>query len=107
MTTVQTSSNKIETHIGALEFTHDFANGFPTDASVQKLYDERDFQRECQAYLWAMPAVSFTAWQRGINGLGARNGQIVAILSHEARRGILTSRQFERGNYRPTARRSP
>jgi hypothetical protein len=82
---------KIDTRIGTLEFTHDFANGFPTDATVQKLYDERDFQRACQAYLWALPAVSFTAWQRGVNGLGARNGQIVAILSYEARRGILTA----------------
>jgi hypothetical protein len=81
----------IDTRIGRLEFTHDFANGFPTDATVQKLYDERDFQRACQAYLWALPAVSFTAWQRGIDGLGARNGQIVAILSYEARRGILTA----------------
>jgi hypothetical protein len=78
MTTVQNGPQTIETRIGALEFTHDFANGFPTDATVQKLYDERDFQRACQAYLWALPAVSFTAWQRGINGLGARNGQIVA-----------------------------
>src|SRR6185436_962246 len=59
--------------------------------TVQRLYDERDFQRACQAFLWALPAVSFTAWQRGINGLGARNGQIVAILSLEARRGILTA----------------
>src|SRR6476659_7800563 len=91
MTTVQTESQTIDTRIGPLEFTHDFANGFPTDASVQQLYDERDFQRACQAYLWALPAVSFTAWQRGINGLGARNGQIVAILSYEARRGILTA----------------
>src|SRR6188472_3124632 len=82
---------KIETRIGTLEFTHDFASGFPTDTTVQKLYDERDFQRACQAYLWALPAVSFAAWQRGINGLGARNGQIVAILSYEARRGILTA----------------
>src|SRR4030095_5663509 len=91
MTTVQTGSQKIDTRIGPLEFTHDFANGYPTDATVHKLYDERDFQRACQAYLWALPAVSFTAWQRGINGLGARNGQIVAILSYEARRGILTA----------------
>src|SRR6201991_5302884 len=82
---------QVETHIGRLEFTHDFANGYPTDATVQKLYDERDFQRACQAYLWSIPAVSFTAWQRGINGLGARNGQIVAILSLAARRGILTA----------------
>ena len=91
MTNVKSGPRTIETRIGALEFTHDFANGFPTDSSVQKLYDERDFQRACQAYLWALPAVSFTAWQRGINGLGARNGQIVAILSYEARRGILTA----------------
>ena len=83
---------RVETRIGTLEFTHDFANGYPTDRTVQKLYDERDFQRACQAYLWALPAVSFTAWQRGVTkALGARNGQIVAILSYEARRGILTA----------------
>jgi hypothetical protein len=83
---------RVETRIGTLEFTHDFANGYPTDATVEKLYDERDFQRACQAYLWSLPAVAFTAWQRGVTkGLGARNGQIVAILSYEARRGILTA----------------
>lgn len=81
-----------DTRIGRLEFTHDFANGYPTDATVERLYEERDFQRACQAYLWSLPAVSFTAWQRGINEtLGARNGQIVSILSLEARRGILTA----------------
>jgi hypothetical protein len=92
MTTVQTGSREIETRIGPLEFTHDFANGYPTDAAVEKLHDERDFQRACQAYLWSLPAVSFTAWQRGFTKeLGARNGQIVAILSYEARRGVLTA----------------
>jgi hypothetical protein len=86
------ASQKIETRIGTLEFTHDFANGYPTDATIDKLYDERDFQRACQAYLWSLPAVSFASWQRGITQqLGARNGQIVAILSYEARRGILTA----------------
>jgi hypothetical protein len=82
----------INTRLGPLGFTHDFANGYPTDETVTKLYDERDFQRACQAYLWSLPAVSFTAWQRGINEtLGAKNGQIVSILSLEARRGILTA----------------
>jgi hypothetical protein len=85
-------TQNIETRIGRLEFTHDFANGYPTDATIDKLYDERDFQRACQAYLWSLPAVSFASWQRGVTkGLGARNGQIVAILSIEARRGILTA----------------
>src|SRR6185436_20750964 len=90
MSTAQKKAQTFDTRIGALEFTHDFANGYPTDETVDKLYDERDFQRACQAYLWSLPAVSFTAWQRGINEtLGAKNGQIVAILSLEARRGIL------------------
>src|SRR3984885_15101963 len=83
---------QVETRIGTLEFTHDFANGYPTDRTVEKLYDERDFQRACQAYLWSLPAVSFAAWQRGITkGLGAGNGEIVSILSYEARRGIMTA----------------
>jgi hypothetical protein len=86
------ASQKVETRIGTLEFTHDFANGYPTDATIDKLYDERDFQRACQAYLWSLPAVSFASWQRGVTQqLGAKNGQIVAILSLEARRGILTA----------------
>lgn len=85
-------ADRVQTRIGTIEFTHDFANGYPTDETVEKLYDERDFQRACQAFLWALPAVSFAAWQRGVTkGLGARNGQIVAILSYEARRGILTA----------------
>ena len=91
----QTAGNAptgVETRIGTLEFTHDFANGYPTDATIDKLYDERDFQRACQAYLWSLPAVAFTTWQRGTTEqLGAKNGQVVAILSYEARRGILTA----------------
>src|SRR6476619_5813284 len=90
--TAKTESQKIDTRIGALEFTNDFANGYPTDATVDRLYDERDFQRACQGYLWSLPAVSFASWQRGVTQqLGARNGQMVAILSLEARRGILTA----------------
>jgi len=92
MTTVQSELQAVETRIGTLDFTHDFANGYPTDETVEKLYDERDFQRACQAYLWSLPAVAFTSWQRGTNKeLGAKNGQIVAILSYEARQGILTA----------------
>jgi hypothetical protein len=92
MATVKNAPQAVETRIGTLEFTHDFANGYPTDETVEKLYDERDFQRACQAYLWSLPAVSCAAWQRSITkGLGAKNGQIVAILSLEARRGILTA----------------
>ena len=62
----------VDTRIGELEFTHSFANGYPTRSTIEKLYDERDFQRACQAYLWSIPAVSFAQWQRdGIVRCGA------------------------------------
>jgi hypothetical protein len=82
----------IQTRIGTLEFTHGFADGYPTDATIEKLFEERDFQRACQAYLWALPAASFAAWQHAVtHGLRAANGQIVAFLTYEARRGFLTA----------------
>jgi hypothetical protein len=81
----------VESRIGLLEFTHEFADGYPTDATIQKLYDERDFQRACQAYLWALPAVSFAAWQRGVmQQLGGQSGQIGAFLTYQSKLGILT-----------------
>ena len=78
------------TRIGELQFTHDFANGYPTKETVEMLYDERDFQRACQAYLWSIPAVSFAQWQSGQASFGAGNGDIAAILSYDDRLGILT-----------------
>jgi hypothetical protein len=81
----------VKTRIGDLSFTHDFANGYPTDATVEKLYDEWDFQRACQAYLWAIPIVSMAQWQyEHMATLGAENGQIVFIESYDDRVGGLT-----------------
>ena len=40
-TTGPARSQTIETHIGKLEFTHDFANGYPTDATIDKLMPRR------------------------------------------------------------------
>jgi hypothetical protein len=42
-----------QTRIGRLAFV----SGYPSDETVEKLYDEMDFQRACQAYLWGIPAV--------------------------------------------------
>jgi hypothetical protein len=80
----------VNTRIGTLEFTHDFANGYPTKETIEKLYDERDFQRACQAYLWAIPAVSFAEWQVGHASFGAGNGDIAALLDYDDRLGVLT-----------------
>ena len=50
----------IDSRIGTLSFTHEFANGYPTKETVEKLYDERD---ACQLFLWALPIVAFAQAQ--------------------------------------------
>lgn len=51
----QAQGETIETRVGKLSFTHDFANGYPTKETVKLLFDEMDFQRACQAYIWGIP----------------------------------------------------
>ncbi|MGB5278348.1 MAG: DUF1254 domain-containing protein [Gammaproteobacteria bacterium] len=81
----------VDTRIGKLEFTHSFADGYPTDATVEKLFDEMDFQRAVQAYIWAIPFVSMAQWQYAhTEQLGAENGQAVFLESYKDRLGGLT-----------------
>jgi hypothetical protein len=88
---VQVQAETLKTRIGELEFTHDFANGYPTDTTVEKIFDEMDFQRACQAYIWAIPVVSMSQWQHEhMATLGTENGQIVFIESYDDRAGGLT-----------------
>src|SRR5688572_5376629 len=47
--------DSVKTRIGDLKFER----GFPTEETKQKVFDEIDYQRAVQAYLWAYPAVSF------------------------------------------------
>jgi hypothetical protein len=76
-----------DTRIGTL----DFELGLPTEASVEKLYDELDFQRACQAYIWALPLVGMATFQRAHYGtFGAGDCDIVVYESYRDRLGILT-----------------
>ena len=52
---------RVETRIGTLNFER----GFPTEETKQKVFDEIDYQRAVQAYMWAYPAVSFEALRIG------------------------------------------
>ena len=49
----------INSRIGPLAFE----GGYPIEESLARLYDELDFQRAVQTYLWAIPLVSFAQWQ--------------------------------------------
>ena len=85
------AAETVSTRIGPLEFTHSFQTGYPTDATIRKLYDELDFQRAVQAYIWAVPMISMAQWRWSHeNELGAKNGEIVVIESYKDRIGGLT-----------------
>jgi hypothetical protein len=81
----------VDTRIGKLEFTHDFENGYPTDKTIAKLYDEMDFQRATQAYIWAIPIVSAARWhQLDREDHGAKLGDIIIRSTFDERLGMLT-----------------
>ena len=44
----------------------EFTNGYPSDETSRKLYDEMDFQRATQAYIWGFPLVSSASIRRGL-----------------------------------------
>ena len=68
-----TTPDNVETRLGTLKFT----DGFPDDATVQKVYDNLDFQRGVQAFLTAMPAASLSAMRKGIRGFGPDNQTVI------------------------------
>jgi hypothetical protein len=63
----------IDTRSGKFEFDH----GVPTMETVTKLYDELDYQRACQLYLWALPVVGMEQGRDAVEGTtGARLGDV-------------------------------
>lgn len=77
----------VNTRIGPLTFE----SGYPSKATVQKLYDEMDFQRASQAYLWGIPAVGLNEWRRAhYKVFGAKSGEMLSYLDFAEKLGILT-----------------
>ena len=62
----------VETRLGTLKFF----DGFPDNATVEKLYDNLDFQRAVQAYLLGLAPVSQLANRKGIAELGPFNSTV-------------------------------
>jgi len=68
-----TIPDRVESRLGTLNFF----DGFPDDATVEKLYDNLDFQRGVQAVLTAMPAASEHGMRSGMRGFGPDNGTVL------------------------------
>ncbi len=82
------TNGTIESPLGKFELS----NGYPTEATVRKIYDDIDFQRACQAYLWALPLMAMEQWQREQRDkFGAGNLDYVDYLTFRDKLGLLTA----------------
>ena len=65
--------DRVETRLGTLRFF----DGFPDEATVQKVYDNLDFQRAVEAFLTASPAAAMNAVRSGIRSFGPDNQTVL------------------------------
>ncbi len=84
---VPTTGN-VNSRLGPLELE----NGYPTAVTVEKVFDDIDFQRACQAYLWALPLMAMQQWQsEHLTKFGAGKLDYVDYLTFEDKLGLLTA----------------
>ncbi len=69
-----------------------FDGELPVRADLPRVFDELDYQMACQAYLWALPLVSYAHWrQQQREVFGATNTDLVCYLDYRDRLGIITA----------------
>jgi hypothetical protein len=79
----------VDSRIGKI----DLVMGLPANAQVeQRIYDEMDFQRACQAYIWALPIVGMNEFKLAHERVfGGRPGELVLCNTYKDKLGILTA----------------
>ncbi len=71
--------DKMKTRFGELEFP----GGYPTEATLQKVYDEMDLQRATQLYLDMYPALSSHGIMKGwVRDLGMRDSSDILVTAN-------------------------
>jgi hypothetical protein len=82
------TTGTVASRLGPLELE----NGYPTDATVAKVFDDIDHQRACQAYLWALPIMAMQQWQsEHLAKFGAGKLDYVDYLTFQDKLGLLTA----------------
>nr|WP_308800887.1 hypothetical protein [Streptomyces polyasparticus] len=64
----------------------------PRREDLGRIFGELDFQPACQAYLWALPLVSYAQWQkvhREVFGAGPHD--LVHYVDYRDRLGLITA----------------
>jgi len=69
---------EVKTRLGTLKTI----DGFPDKATLEKVYDNLDFQRGVQAVLTAMPGASLAAMRRGHRAIGPDNQTVLQFPTH-------------------------
>jgi hypothetical protein len=81
------TTKRFDTRIGDLFFDHDY----PTNPTVQHLYDTMDFQRACQLYLWGLPIVAVARWRQAYHeAFDLQPNQALLTKTFQDRLGVLT-----------------
>ncbi len=70
-----TTPDTVDSRIGTLKFK----DGFPDEATVNKVYDNLDFQRGVQAFLTALPGASVYGFRKGFRSQSAGDNQTVLV----------------------------
>ena len=86
-----TIPDSVETRLGTLRFT----DGFPDEATVERVFDNLDFQRGVQAFLTAMPAASQHAQRTAILNFGPANQTILVTKTLMDSRTLLLTANTE------------
>ena len=82
------TTGSIETRSGKLALE----NGYPSAAPVEKVFDDIDYQRACQAYLWALPLMAMQQWQNEhLTKFQAGKCDYVDYLTFQDKLGLLTA----------------
>ncbi|QIO32314.1 DUF1254 domain-containing protein [Bradyrhizobium sp. 1(2017)] len=79
----------VQTPIGGVKLQF----GLPAnEAEERRIYDQMDFQRATQAYIWAIPFVAMAEWKHAhLNEIGAAELETVLYLDFKDKLGILTA----------------
>jgi hypothetical protein len=82
------TTGSVESRLGRL----DLENGYPSAATIEQVFDDVDFQRACQAYLWALPLMAMQQWQsEHLTKFDAGKLDYVDYLSFQDKLGLLTA----------------
>ena len=82
------ASRSLPGRLGEVEFDGEL----PVRGDLGRVFDELDYQMACQAYLWALPLVSYAQWKtQHYEVFGATSSDLVLYVSYRDRLGLITA----------------